>query len=412
MKRTIIMVALGAGALAAGLYASGVLGRVDSAAVKKTTGGIAAPLKGQNPQSAPAVSVIAAEQAEFVEALVLTGTLVPREEVLIATEVEGLRIVEVMGDESQMVKKGDVLARLESATLDAQLAQNTAGLARADAAIAQAKSAIASAQAKVVEATRSLERAIPLRKSGILADATFDTRESASKSADAALVSAQDGLKFSIADKAQIEAQRKDLEWKRGKTEVRAPVDGLISRRNAKVGAMAAGASVEPMFRLIANSEIELDAEVPEVQLARLRIGQAATLTIAGMADVRGRIRLVSPEIDRTSRLGRVRILALDMAQPRVGSFARASVVVGEGRGLAIPSSAVQFNTGGATVQVVHDDRVVTRKVTTGLQSKGLVEIKSGIEAGEMVVARAGTFVRDGDLIRPVKAAPKLSEVN
>jgi HlyD family secretion protein len=411
--RTILIGGIVAVAVAAGVYASGIFGEYDGIGLglpAKTERSVAVATAAKV-SSAPVVSVVTVEPAEFVETLALTGTLVPREEILIATEVEGLRIVDVAADESQLVKKGDVLARLETASLDAQLAQNDAALAKADAAIAQAESAIASAQAKVVEAANALARAKPLRQSGYLAEATFDQRESAARSADASLVSTRDGLTLARADKAQTEALRRDLVWKRGKTEIKAPADGLISRRTAKIGAMAAGAG-DPMFRLIANSEVELDAEVPEVQLSRIEVGQAATLTIAGLPDLAGRIRLVSPEIDRTSRLGRVRILALDMAHPRVGSFARASVVVGKGRGLGIPAAAVQFQADGATVQLVQHDHVVTRKIVTGLQSKGFVEVKSGLAAGDSVVARAGTFVRDGDIVRPVKSAPKLSEVN
>lgn len=417
MMRKLLLSAAALAAIGGGLYATGMLDGPGIAAVDKVREQIESATKSQpkaqaeNP-GAPTVTVIAVELADFVETLVLTGTLVPREEVLIATEVEGFRIVEVLVDESRRVQKGDVLVRLETASLDAQLAQNDAQLARADAAIAQAKSAIDSAQAKVREAANALDRAKPLRQSGILADATFDQRESAARSADATLVSARDGLKLAIADKALIEAQRRDLAWKRGKTEIRAPVDGIVSRRNAKVGQMASGQAVDPLFRLIAGGEIELDAEVPETQLGRLQVGQNATIAVAGLGDVKGTVRIVSPEIDRQSRLGRIRILVTGMEQPRIGSFARASVVVGQGRGLALPAAAVQFNPEGTTAQVVVDGRVATRKIVTGLQSKGLVEIKSGVVEGDQVVARAGTFVRDGDVVRAVKAPTRTSGVN
>lgn len=359
----------------------------------------------------PTVSVTRVALSDFTETITLTGTLVAREEVLVGSEIEGLRIVDVRVEEGMLIKKGDVLAVLETATLDAQLAQNDASLAKAKASIAQANSNIVVAEARQVEARNAYQRAKPLRDSGVVAESTMDQRETAKLTADAQLVAARDALKVSQAELAMIEAQRRDLSWRRSKSDLRAPMDGLVSRRNAKIGALASGAG-EPMFRLIANGEIELDAEVPEVQLARLKAGQKATVVIAGIGEVGGKVRIISPEIDRTSRLGRVRILIDTMAAPRVGSFARASVATATGRGLAVPASAVQFAPEGAIVQLVVDDRVVSRRVITGLQSGDVIEIREGVAVGDVVVARAGTFVRDGDAVRPVPAQPgKLSEV-
>ena len=108
--------------------------------------------------SPPAVSVAVVRQADFVESVLVTGSLIAREEILVAPEVDGLRFV----------KKGDVLAVLETETLDAQLAQNTASLNRSTADVAKAKSQIAEVEARLAEAKASLDRAKPLTKSGYL----------------------------------------------------------------------------------------------------------------------------------------------------------------------------------------------------------------------------------------------------
>src|SRR5262245_13454020 len=81
--------------------------------------------------TAAVVTVARVAPADFTETVLATGSLVPREEILVGPEVEGLRVTEVLADEGQRVKRGDVLARLVSDTLEAQLAQNEAGLARA-----------------------------------------------------------------------------------------------------------------------------------------------------------------------------------------------------------------------------------------------------------------------------------------
>jgi hypothetical protein len=119
---------------------------------------------------------------------------------------------------------------------------------------------------------------------------------------------------------------------------------------------------------------------------------------------IAGRVRNVYPEVDRATRLGRVRIsLAKDPAL-RVGSFARGTLEVARRTGVAVPLGAVLYGTEGASVQVVVNDRVETRRVRTGLSAGGLIEIREGVVAGEPVVARAGSFLRHGDPVRPVIA--------
>jgi HlyD family secretion protein len=360
-------------------------------------------------QLAAPVTVVRVAPADFTETVLATGSLVAREEILVGPEVEGLRVTEVLADEGQRVKKGDVLAKLVADTLEAQVAQNDAGLARATAAMAQAKSSIVQAEARLIESKNAFERAKPLKQAGHMADAAYDQREQAARTAEAQLVASQDGLKVAEADKAQIEAQRRELMWRRGRTEVVAPADGIISRRIARVGGFAAGLS-EPMFRIVANSEVELDAEVIETRLANVREGQAARVEITGLGTIPGKVRLVSPEVDKATRLGRVRIYLGYNPGLRVGAFARGTIETAKGQGLAVPSSAILYTADGAVVQIVREGRVETRRIKTGLAAASLVEIKEGLSEGDLVVARSGTFLRDGDAVRPILSRTTVSE--
>jgi RND family efflux transporter MFP subunit len=398
-RRTRIAAALGAVLLAV-LYFSGALsGLFRGKTVSPTAAADAA-----RTAAGPSVSVARVTKQELADKVLVTGTLVARNEVLVSPEIEGQRIVELLAEDGDRVVKGQVLARLERATLESQIGQNDANLGRGRAAIAQAQSAITQAQAKQKEAANAFERAKPLLKSGVLADSTFDTRESTARSAEAAVVSANDGLKLAQADLAQIEAQRRDLDWRLSKTEIRASSDGFISRRNAKVGALAS-AVADPMFRIVEGSQIELEADVPETQLARLKAGQPARIVAAGAGTVTGTVRLVSAEVDKTTRLGRARIALGDNPNLKVGSFGRGTVTTQETSGLGVPTSAVLYGDGGAYVQVVKDGRVKTQKVVTGLQSGSTTEIRSGVAEGDVVVAKSGTFLRDGDAVRGVEAA-------
>ncbi len=408
MKRTFLFMGLGvAGLTAAGLIWTGLN---PAGGIAKSIGDRAA-VKAPNrtTMAAPAVSVIKAEMADFAETVLVTGSIVPREEIMVAPEIEGFRVLELNADEGQAVTKGDVLARVEQETLDAQLAQNTAQLARSNAAIAQAHSGIAQAQARLQESKAQFDRAKPLKQSGYLSESTFDQRESAARTAEAQLVSARDGLKLAESDKGVVEAQRRELAFRRERTEIRAPADGIVSRRNARIGSMATAIG-DPMFRLISNGEFELDAEVPETRIGKLKIGQLARIEVAGVGEVTGTLRLVLPEVDRISRLGRVRIFVGKNPALKLGLFGRGNIETRKSRGLAVPASAILYSEQSASLQIVIDGKVQTRRIETGLISGGLVEVKSGIAEGETIVARAGSFLRDGDTVRTVAPDPKLSE--
>lgn len=369
----------------------------------------AARLDAAKPVAAPAITVSKVTTENFVETAAVSGSLIPREEILVSPEVDGLRVLEFLADEGDKVKKGQVLARLVAEQLNAQLAQNDASLARSNAAIAQAQSQIVQAEAQAKEAAAQLDRAVPLKQSGYLSGSTYDQRESAAHTTQAQLIAARDGLKAAQAEKEQIEAQRREILWRRNNTDVTSPEDGIISRRTARIGAMAA-ANGEPLFRIIENGEIELDAEIVETDLKNVKVGQKAIVTVPQLGDFEGKVRLVSPEVDKTTRLGRVRIFLGINPVLRIGSFARGRIETATSHGLAVPSSAVTFENELASVQVVKNNKVQKRAVTVGLASNDLVEIKSGVEVGDLVVTRAGTFLRDGDVVRPVLPEPRLSE--
>ncbi len=355
------------------------------------------------PTLAPAVTVAPAAERELVERVTVTGTLVPRDEILVAPEVEGLRIVAVRVEEGSVVKAGEVLAVLSRDILETTLAQNTAQLARAVAAIAQAKSQILEAEAASVEARQALERAEALARSGNSTQALLEQRVSAARAAGARLAASRDALAIAEADRASSEAQRREVEVRLARTEIKAPAAGIVSRKTARVGATAMG-SGEALFRIIRDGEIELEGEITETQLARLKEGAPARVQIDDERAIEGRVRNVFPEVDRATRLGKVRIALGRDAALRIGSFARGSVEVARRTGLAVPLSAVLYGADGATIQVVVNDRIETRRVRTGLSAGGFIEIREGVSAGEPVVARAGSFLRQGDPVRPVVA--------
>ncbi|SFM18808.1 efflux RND transporter periplasmic adaptor subunit [Methylobacterium pseudosasicola] len=351
---------------------------------------------------APAVTVVPAERREIVERAVVTGTLVPRDEILVAPEIEGLRITDLLVEEGDRVTKGQVLAKLSQEMIVTQEASNVASIARAEAAIVQARSQIVQAEAANIEAKQSLERAQSLAKTGNATAAVLEQRVSAAQGAEGRLAAAKGGLQSAQADLATARAAAAEIALRRARTDIRAPEAGIVNRRTARVGASVTAAG-EPLFRLIARGEIELEGEVPETSLARIQVGDPASLALDDGRTLRGKVRRVYPEVDRATRLGKVRIRLTDDPALRIGAFARGTVEVARREGIAVPVSSLLYAADGrASVLVAKDGRVEARAVTSGLSSEGYTEIRSGVAAGESVVARAGSFLRDGDRVRAV----------
>ena len=175
---------------------------------------------------------------------------------------------------------------------------------------------------------------------------------------------------------------------------LRAPAAGLVTEVRTIVGAPASP-QAGPMFRISVNNEIELDAEVPAVHLPKLSPGVTARITRDNAPDVIGRVRLVSPQIDRTTQLGHVRISLTNNPSLKIGMFARASIDAKRSCGVAIPHTAIDH----LTVQVIKGNTVETRKVRVGLSSDTSTEILEGLDVGEIVVADAGSSLHDGDKV-------------
>jgi multidrug efflux pump subunit AcrA (membrane-fusion protein) len=180
---------------------------------------------------------------------------------------------------------------------------------------------------------------------------------------------------------------------------LRAPAAGLVTEVRTIVGAPASP-QAGPMFRIAVNNEVELDAEVPSVHLPKLNPGATARISRDNAPDMIGRVRLVSPQIDRATQLGHVRISLTSNPSLKVGMFARASIDARRSCGVAVPHTAIDH----LTVQVIKGNTVETRKVRIGLVSDTSTEILEGLDVGEIVVADAGSSLHDGDQIKTLFA--------
>jgi hypothetical protein len=167
---------------------------------------------------------------------------------------------------------------------------------------------------------------------------------------------------------------------------------------------MASGKG-EALFSIINRGEFDMVGLVPTQDVLKLAVNQPVSITIAGAGTVDGKVRRIAPTIQPDSQLGQAVIAITTNRRLLVNSSGRAMIKTGQSCNVAVPLTAVLYGTGGTVVQVVRRSRVETKRVEVGLMSGGNVEIREGLMEGDIVVARAGSLLREGDPVRPVTAS-------
>jgi HlyD family secretion protein len=373
----------------------------------------AAPLRAESPvpepvaaaPSLPAITVTTVETRQLRDRVVVSGLVGPVERVQVQPLIEGQPIDTLLADVGDTVDAGQVLAVLSASTLDLQKSQGLASLASARAQVSQAEAQLLEAQAAADEANRVNERTKALRDRGNASQAAADQASANAISANARVVVARQSAEAARAQVALAEAQLANVDLQLARTEVKAPVAGEIVERNALVGSVASAAGL-PMFVIVRDRALELNADVAEGDLVRLVADQTVTMRRVGSdTPISGRVRLVEPAIDTTTRLGRARIW-IEPGSPVVqGMFLDGEVLVAERETVAVPVTAISSSPDGAVVMRVVDGTAEKVVVRTGIRDGGWIEVTDGLAAGEIVVLKAGAFVRDGDRINPVPAA-------
>lgn len=190
-----------------------------------------------------------------------------------------------------------------------------------------------------------------------------------------------------------------------GSTNVQAPVAGLILSSTATIGALASPRG-EALFSIIARGEFDLVGMVSTQDLPKVAVNQPARIRIVGAPEeLDGKVRRISATIQPNTQLTPVFIGINTDRKLFVNSSGRAIIKTGESCGVSVPLTAVLYSPAGTVVQVVRRDRIETKRVEVGLLSGGQIEIREGLSEGDVVVARAGALLREGDPVRPITEA-------
>ena len=331
-------------------------------------------------KAALTVNVVQPQMASLPVRVAANGNIAAWQEASIGTEANGLRLAEVRVNVGDVVKRGQVLATFAPDTVNVEVAQNRAALAEAEANLA--------------EAAANAERARTLKATGALSDAVINQYVTAERTAQ-----------------ARLEAQRalgRMQQLRLQQTQVLAPDAGVISARNATVGAVLPAGT--ELFRMIRLGRLEWRAEVSSAEMGPLKPGMVGSVMPANGGAIKGTLRMVAPTVDPQTRNGLVYVDLPEPGAARAGMFARGEFEIGSGQGLTLPQSAVLLRDGFSYVlRVGADAKVSEAKVQVGRRLGDRIEITGGLDAAARVVAAGGGFLADGDTVRVIATAPAVA---
>lgn len=408
-------------------------------------------------QAVLTVSVVEASQMKLNRHLKLTGTIWAKDPLTVGSEIGGLKIETIKVEEGDFVKKGQVLATLNSNLLKAQLEREKArqiraqanlektiqpnrpmdiaklefAISRATALILQEKANIVRAEANLNNAKQNTIRYRQLRAQGAVSQEDLDSRETTEDTMEADLANAKEKLKaaqfakrqarenlklaneggstedvgMAKADLLESTANVKHIQAQIAQTTIRAPEKGWITKRHCHIGDISS--MNQPFFEMVKNNRFEVRAEIPEDDLSFLSKGQKVIFTSISKPDavLVGSVRETSPLIDRDTRLAMVRIdIPFDHKTWKPGMFVSGQVELGSMSTLAVPSKSVIDRDGRKIVFILNNSpeekTVDARTVSVGEQSNNYIEIKDGVKEGELVVVSGAGFLKDGDIVR------------
>ncbi|HEX4196603.1 MAG TPA: efflux RND transporter periplasmic adaptor subunit [Caulobacteraceae bacterium] len=322
------------------------------------------------------VRVALVEPRPLTGGLETSGVLISREEAAVNAEqlLGGYRVMKVFVEADAYVKQGQPLAQLDDTLLRSQIAQAQAQVDQQKVAADQAD-----LQAKDVQG---------LDKEGIISTEQIDQRRFQARSAHAAVDAAT--------------AQLRDLQTRDARMIIRAPVAGLVLTRNVRPGDIAGGGT-SPMFTLARDGLVELEAQVAEGDISGIHVGDAVQVTLPDGSQVRGSVRLIEPNIDPQTKLGKVHIQLPVNSDLRPGGFGRASFVGLTRTVSTAPETAIRYDADGASVMLVGPDNHVQQvPVKTGAHEGGYVELVRGPPSGSRVLLGSSAFVLPGDTVNPI----------
>jgi len=355
--------------------------------------------------------------------LTASGYLVARREAVVSSKIQG-RLLTLRVEEGSEVKTGDILAKLESADYEAQLARARAQLQQAVATVGSSDAAIHRAEADLAEAQRQLSVNTKLNADKLVPVDTLDASKSRVRLAEAALAQSKADRDRSAAASVQSEADVTFAEAQLNNTIIRAPFSGTVVKKMAEVGESVApippGVNISTasgaIVALADLATLEMEADVSEANVAKLVNDQPAEVSVEAFPDRRYKaiLRQIIPTADRTKAtvLTKVTLIEKDkdlkpemsakvtFLEPQKPAATTTAAAAPARPNILVPQAAIVTRDGGQKVFEVVEGKAIMRAISVGLTRNDQVVVTDGLAGSELLVSKPPDTLKDGDRVQ------------
>jgi RND family efflux transporter MFP subunit len=359
---------------------------------KKVADAKAGSKKGGPGSSVVSVAVAKAKSGQVREEILITGSLKPKEQVDVTSKITG-RVQRVYVNVGDFVKRGELIAELEDLELQQQVR-------RAEATQAVVKATFEQRQAELTNAKADLERARQLMNDGLISRQEFEAKQTGYR-----VVQAQ--VQLTQAQGEQALAELNELKIRLEQLKVHAPINGQVAQRYVDVGALVTPQT--PVARIVNLSTMVTMANVPEREVAKLRVGNRAIVRVDAFGDheFSGFVARVSPVLDAATRTALVEVEIPNPANDlKAEMFARVTLDLGTMRdAVLIPRQALIYRGQQPGVFILEGDRPRFREIEPGIVQGVEVEVRANLSPGTTIVTRGATMLTEGVRVQIVESA-------
>ncbi|HZZ41705.1 MAG TPA: efflux RND transporter periplasmic adaptor subunit [Tepidisphaeraceae bacterium] len=347
-------------------------------------------------ESKPNVEVMQPKRAANALDIVLPASISANQETAVLPQANGY-LKQFTVDIGDPVKKGELLAEIESPDVDAQLVQ-------AKASVAQAQANLVKGQNDLDLAQTTLTRYEGFSKTGGVTQQQLDEKRSAFTQAKSDLAADQANVKVAEANVQRLTALQ-------GFEKIYAPFDGVVTARNFDVGALMSATNPTPMFKIADTHVFRVYTNVPQPYVQSVRVGDEVAISVRNYPDRKftGVVTRTAGALDPTSRTLRYEV---DVPNKEgllyAGMYGEAHITANQEKPpMVVPTSAVVFDSGGTKVWVVDQGKARVDKVDVGRDFGTEMEIVNGLKGDEQVVTNPGEKLADGVEVDVTTASQK-----
>jgi len=355
-------------------------------------------------------SVLAAYPSQQYADLSASGYVVAQRRAAVASKGTG-RLVELRVREGSVVKQGELIGRLDASDMEAALSAAQAGVAQSQAAKAQAEAALGQSRAELANAEVELKRLQDLAAQGFISPQAVDGAVRRVAVAQSALGAQQAAIATAQAGIAQSQAQVRMQQVNQANTEIRAPFDGVVLVKNANVGDMitpfsSASGTSGAVVTMADMSTLEVEADVSESNVARIKPDQPVEITLDALPDLRfrGTVSRIVPTVDRAKAtvMTKVRFETLDPRilpemSAKVSFLTKPATAEDQQPVIAVNPKAIAQRDGKPVVFRLAGESVEAVAVTPGRKIGDLLELTgAALKPGERVVLSPAETLKAG----------------